>query len=293
MGYDQRRMISGSAVGSDGLVSVPAWLYYTFDYLNDSVNPNVFAPDAKAAELGLLGELSSHNTYGLLSAGVTKWGAGCLAPEGDIFYENGLPSDILSGDRTIEFWAYVGPDGQEYFNPFVHLSSSYGSTNGDHVGVQGGSLYFNNGNQGDIDVNFPTNEWFHVACVVRGPARHVWINENLLQTSFQMTLGNANVAVFVGGYGNNAAPWGQGEGDYFIDDLRITKAALYWPGGSVPDLTGPHGATAKYKPAPFSTAPAGTMLGGYLDGAGMCDFYEVFSDGLGGYYSELVSEDNC
>jgi hypothetical protein len=247
-----------------------------------------------AAELGSYGPLMSANDVGYLSTVTKKWGAGCVAPNADIFYSAfGQPSDILSGDRTIEFWAYVSSSAQDDFNPFVHLSSDIGSTNGDHVGVSDGSLYFNNGNQGDIDVDFPVGEWFHVACVIRGPSRNLLINGVLVAYSFQVTLGNSNVAVFVGGYGSYAEPYQAGLGGYYIDDLRITKAALYWPGGSVPDLTGPHGATAKYKPTPYSTEPGGTILGGYWGGPELCDFYEVFSDGIGGHYSELVAPDSC
>jgi len=285
-------MISGSSVGSDGLVSVPAWVYYTFDYKDD----NLFEPDAMAAELGQVqyGSLISYNDNCFLNVDTKKWGNGCVGPNGDIVSRNfSGPSNILSGDRTIEFWAYVANEGLGNYNPFVHLTSEYGSTNGDHIGFDQEELYFNNGNQLDIQVLFPTEEWVHVACVIRGPARLLWLNQTLVSSSFQKTLGNASVCLLVGGYGNNGEPYQAGVSDYFIDDLRITKAALYWPGGSVPDLTGPHGATAKYKPAPFSTQPQGSLLGGYWGGPSLCDFYEAFSDGLGGYYEELVSEDAC
>jgi len=289
MGHDQRRMISGSSVGSDGLVSVPAWLYYTFDFQDD----NLYEPDAKAAELGTLGAISAYNDSGFFSSGTKKWGAGCVAPNGDIFWKNMLPSDILSGDRTIEFWAYVSTAGSGEYNPFVHLTSDYASTNGDHVGFSSGDIYFNNGNTANIEYGFPINQWVHVACVIRGPATLLWLNQDLVASNFQKTLGSASVSLLVGGYGLDGEPYQPGVGDYFIDDLRITKAALYWPGGSVPDLTGPHGATAKYKPAPFSTEPQGSLLGGYWAGSSLCDFYEAFSDGLGGYYEELVAPESC
>lgn len=202
---------------------------------------------------------SSINMFASFSAGgdinssVKKFGNASYFGPIDILpfsYSTGLPSeelDLSNTNFTIEFWtypmyqyaAYPSILGTSFWNSNHSISIRFGcSTTGKLNAFSVVSGYDAlNGGDGNILVSesYPISEWYHVAYVRAGNMHKLFINGELVDTYTQtnrswpnLTNDNQNLRINYS--------WDDYNGTYsgYLDELRITKAAIYYSNFTLP-----------------------------------------------------------
>ena len=282
MGYDQRRMISGTGVG-ESLTELLALTYYPFDS-STTVGTH---PSVGTTSYPLVSVEGAASTA-VLNTSIKKNGASSLQMNGDQFGV-AVPLTILTALwRTIEFWLYIPSSQESESIQLVHLTSDVGSTYGDNVYYSSGELIFNNGEVSSTvtDISGLLDTWIHVAAVQSFDTKKLYVNGQLQSSAspdWTFSDGATTGNLCVSSVGDGGVPNVGSSGTGYIDDLRITQDEIY--SGNFTPPSGPLGATAKYKATPHPSYTVGEFLFSYQKNG---DQWALYADGYGDTYTELI-----
>jgi len=182
-------------------------------------------------------DITSRNvmeTVGNVSLNSTKkFGTGSLTFDGsgDYIFSRALDIFTLSGDFTIEGWAYLNATGNYRL-----------CTLGDSVGASGIEIYVSGGNwtvysSGAIRITGAAatrQTWIHIAVVRSGSTVTLYVNGTASGSTWSSS-STFSGACYIGAEFYNGSVTADTNG--YIDDLRITRFARYTANFTAPTLT--------------------------------------------------------
>lgn len=143
--------------------------------------------------------------------------------DGSTGYLRTVVENFQTGNSTIEFW--IKPT-QYLFQPILHCNASL------HIHMQNdGSLHINNGVTADVIMPVQLNVWQHVAIVIDGSSKRVYLNGILKHTTAQLWNSSSN-PLFIGKSATVSSFY-----NGLLAGLRIVKGtALYTTNFPIPTV---------------------------------------------------------
>ena len=187
--------------------------------------------DGNIADSSGYGRVLSAYGAATTSTSQKKYGSGSLSFDGASGSYLAVPSSsdfAMSGDFTIEGWAYLGSTAPQYAGLLstVNTGQSAGGfiLASDKFFLSANS--FADGNE--LDWTFPTNTWTHFAVVNQSGTLRSYLN-GVQVTSMTKTISLTATSLVVGArFQNNQNFNWKG----FLDDLRITAGVCRYPSGT-------------------------------------------------------------
>jgi hypothetical protein len=166
-----------------------------------------------------------------ISTTIKKYGTGSLAFDGagDFLFVSSSPNFALSGDFTIECWAYPNSQSKR-FPAIVFFNTPNIAIQYDHEDAANKFSFLIGGTRIAPSSTQSTGAWYHVAAVRSGSTVILYINGTSVATTTNSTA-FGSTALAVGGYDPISV---ERAFNGYIDDLRITKGIARYTSNFTP-----------------------------------------------------------